>query len=275
MPKSRIERFHRVRSWSLRSPAPPAATNGLNVKEINQIRIGCAGWAIPKERSDLFPTEGTHLGRYAAVFPAVEINSSFFKPHRPTTYVRWAESVPPGFKFSVKMPKTVTHERRLKDTTDILDNFLAEATQLGDRMGPLLVQLPPSLPFSADIAGQFFGELRDRFEGDGAFEPRHVSWFEPRADPILIRHRVARVVADPAVVQAAGKPGGYDGLVYYSLHGSPRVYYSSYADDRLETLAKELGVAAQSATVWCVFDNTAASAATLNALDVLDRVGAG
>src|SRR6185312_6154680 len=72
------------------------------------------------------------------------INSSFYKPHRPATYARWAASVPAGFRFSVKVPKLATHERRLVDTDDVLEAFLAEATQLGDKLGPLLVQLPPS-----------------------------------------------------------------------------------------------------------------------------------
>ena len=88
------------------------------------------------------------------------------------------------------------------------------------------------------------------------------------------RYRVARVAADPAVVPAAAEPGGWDGMVYYRLHGSPKVYYSSYRDEYLETLAMTLTRAAKAAAVWCIFDNTAAFAATANALDVLDRVRA-
>ena len=204
------------------------------------VRVGCAGWSLPKEHGDRFPAEGTHLERYAARFPAVEINSSFYRPHRPTTYARWAASVPADFRFSVKVPKVATHERRLVDADDVLDSFLAEATQLGDKLGPLLVQLPPSLSFSADVAERFFAALRDRFDGDVALEPRHASWFEPAAERLVTRYRVARVAADPAVVPAAAEPGGWDGLVYYRLHGSPKVYYSAYPDEYLEALAKTL-----------------------------------
>ena len=156
----------------------------------------------------------------------------------------------------------------------MLDSFLAEATQLGDKLGPLLVQLPPSLTFSADVAERFFAALRDRFDGDVALEPRHPTWFEPAAERLVTKYRVARVAADPAVVPAAAEPGGWDGLVYYRLHGSPKVYYSAYPDEYLEALAKTLVRAAKSADVWCIFDNTAAFAATANALDVLDRVRA-
>jgi uncharacterized protein YecE (DUF72 family) len=229
---------------------------------------------LPKEQADRFPAEGSHLERYASRFPAVEINSSFYKPHRPTTYARWAESVPADFRFSVKAPKLATHERRLVDVEDVLDRFLAEATRLGDKLGPLLVQLPPSLAFSADVAKPFFLALRERFDGTVALEPRHPSWFEPAAEQLVAKHRIARVAADPSVVPAAGEPGGWDGLVYYRLHGSPKIYHSAYPEDYLETLAKRLTLAAKSAEVWCIFDNTAAFAATANALDVLGRVGA-
>jgi len=270
-----------TKAWEFRRPNcddldgdDSTSLGGLAVAEIRSgsIRVGCAGWSIPKEHGERFPAEGTHLARYAARFPAVEINSSFYKPHRPTTYARWAETVPSDFRFSVKVPKLATHERRLVDVGDVLDNFLAEATRLGEKLGPLLVQLPPSLRFSADIAERFFGSLRGRFEGGVALEPRHPTWFEAEAERLMTDHRVARVAADPAVVPAAAEPGGWDGLVYHRLHGSPKVYYSAYPDEYLEALARMLTRAARSTDVWCIFDNTAAFAATVNALDVLYRV---
>ncbi|WP_165226431.1 DUF72 domain-containing protein [Aquisphaera insulae] len=238
------------------------------------IRVGCAGWSLPKEISVHFPAEGTHLERYAARFPAVEINSSFYRPHRPATYARWSASVTEDFAFSVKVPKLVTHERRLKGVDDVLDGFLSEVTQLGEKLGPLLDQLPPSLSFSAAIAEGFLASLRQRFDGAVALEPRHASWFEPVADQLLTRYRVARVAADPAIVPTAGKVGGWDGLAYFRLHGSPKVYYSTYAEDYLANLAKTLIRQARTAEVWCIFDNTAEGAATANALDVLTRIRA-
>lgn len=236
------------------------------------VRIGCAGWSLPKEHADRFPDEGSHLERYASRFSAVEINSSFYKPHRPATYARWAESVPADFRFSVKVPRVATHGRRLVDAEDVLDGFLAEATRLGEKLGPLLVQLPPSLAFSADVAKAFFAALRERFDGTVALEPRHPSWFEPATERLVAKHRIARVAADPAVVPAAGKSGGWDGLVYYRLHGSPEMYYSAYPDEYLSDLSNTLAKSARSAEAWCIFDNTAAFAATVNALDVLGRV---
>jgi uncharacterized protein YecE (DUF72 family) len=241
-------------------------------KRSGTIRIGCAGWSIGKEYADEFPGEGTHLTRYAGRFPAAEINSSFHKPHRPTTYEKWARSVPADFWFAVKVPKEATHKLRLADTEDVLDRFLAEAAGLGDKLGPLLVQLPPSLKFEAKVAASFFKSLRERTQGDVACEPRHPTWFEGEPERLFRKHRVARVAADPALAEDASKPGGWEGLAYYRLHGSPRVYYSAYDSEYLETLSVKLAKAAKSADVWCIFDNTASGAATANALELLGRV---
>src|SRR5205807_1026156 len=141
------------------------------------------------------------------------------------------------------------------------------------KLGPLLVQLPPSLTFSAGVAERFFALLRGRFDGALAQEPRHPTWFEPEAGELVTSYRVARVAADPAVVPAAAEPGGWDGLVYYRLHGSPKIYYSSYPEEYLDALADTLTRELASAPVWCVFDNTARGAASLNALGILKRVG--
>ena len=239
------------------------------------VRVGCAGWALRKEHAAEFPTGGTHLARYAGRFPAVEINSSFYRRHKPATYARWAESVPPDFRFAVKVPRDVTHARRLIGTEDVLDRFLPEATALGAKLGPLLVQLPPSLVFDAGVLKLFLGGLRARFDGAVVLEPRHPTWFEGGAERVLKAHRISRVAADPAVVPAAAEPGGWGGLVYYRLHGSPKMYYSAYDATYLRDLAGKLAAAAESSAVWCVFDNTAEGAATLNALDVLGRVRPG
>ncbi len=220
-----------------------------------------------------FPGEGTHLQRYAGQFGAVEVNSSFYRPHRPATYARWAASVPPGFRFAVKLPREITHMRRLLDAAGPLDQFLAEITGLGETLGPVLVQLPPSLAYEAAMVRQFFTTLRERFEGAVACEPRHASWFDDAADAVLTEFRVARVAADPAVVARAAEPGGWSGLVYRRLHGSPRVYYSGYSAAHLDTVAALLRAdASLGRECWCILDNTASGEAAGDALGLLERV---
>lgn len=232
-----------------------------------QLRIGCAGWTIPKQHAPSFPWSGSHLERYAQRFAAVEINSSFYRPHRRATYERWAAAVPDGFAFAVKAPKAITHGLRLADAAAALEAFLAQATGLGDRLGPLLFQLPPSLAFDPSTAGAFFGGLRMRFEGSVVCEPRHPEWFAAAVNGILTEFRISRVAADPALVEAAAEPGGWSGLLYLRLHGSPRVYYSEYPRGQLERFAQRLTrAAADGRPAWCIFDNTAAGAATANAL---------
>jgi len=231
------------------------------------IRIGTAAWSIPKEHAAPFSGVGSHLERYGSVFDAVEINSSFYRPHRMATYERWAASVPENFRFAVKVPKAITHEHRLNGVGDLLDRFLAEASGLGPKLGPLLVQLPPSLTFQAGIADRFLSELRNRIHGGIVCEPRHASWFVPEVEALLDELRIARVAADPAPVPGADKPGGWRGLAYYRLHGSPRIYYSAYSPDYLAATAEVLTRnAAAGIETWCILDNTAAFAATGDAL---------
>ncbi|KPV48212.1 hypothetical protein SE17_39290, partial [Kouleothrix aurantiaca] len=116
--------------------------------------------------------------------------------------------------------------------------------------------------------------LRARFDGDVACEPRHASWFTPGAKQLLTEARVARVAADPAPVPGAGEPGGWPGLVYYRWHGSPEMYVSAYPPAALDTLATRIRADRKAAPVWCVFDNTAAGAATADALALVARLGA-
>lgn len=231
------------------------------------MRIGVAGWSLSRAEQVIFPATGTHLEKYASVFSCVEINSSFYRPHRPSTYARWASQVPAAFRFSVKIPKTITHLQKLRDSEALLDEFLEQVGALGPRLGCLLVQLPPSLAFDRDAALSFFTSLRSRHEGDAVCEPRHETWFSEEADALLVANRVARVAADPARTPAAAEPGGWNGLVYYRLHGSPRMYYSEYDAAYIGGLRDRLAEAAATGRdAWCIFDNTVLGGALRNAM---------
>lgn len=236
------------------------------------LRIGTAGWTIPRQWSDEFPAAGSHLERYASRFPGVEINSSFHRQHRRATYERWAASVPEGFRFAAKLPRAITHDQRLVATDVLLDVFLGEVTGLGTSLGPLIVQLPPSLAFHPEIVDEFFSELRARYAGSVGCEPRHASWFASDAETLLVSHRIARVGADPSCVPGAARAGGWSGLAYYRLHGSPRMYYSAYGPEQLAAIGERLAADARRAEeVWCMFDNTTLGAATGDALWLRER----
>ena len=233
--------------------------------------IGCAGWAIPSVARHEFPSEGSTLQRYAARFSAVEINSSFYRPHKPSTYARWADTVPPTFRFAVKVPKAITHTSRLVDVEALLEEFVGQASCLGNKLGCLLVQLPPALGYSV-AADAFFLAMRRHFAGSVVLEPRNREWFRPAVESMLAAHRISRAAADPAIQASAAEGGGWSALAYYRLHGWPRLYYSSYSLPYITSLAQKLHAHSRVGTeTWCTFDNTALGEATLNALD-LQRV---
>ncbi|HYH82894.1 MAG TPA: DUF72 domain-containing protein [Longimicrobium sp.] len=239
------------------------------------IFVGTAGWTLPREQQPRFPAEGTHLQRYAAMLKAAEINTTFYRSHRASTWARWAESVPDDFRFSAKLPRAITHTARLVDANAALDAFLAEVAVLGAKLACLLVQLPPSLVFETDVAAAFFQALRERHPGCVSCEPRHATWFTAEADALLAGASVARVAADPVRAPGADEPGGWPELAYFRLHGSPRMYYSEYTPEYLDALAARMAKARERGVpVWCIFDNTTLGAATGNALDLLSRLGA-
>ena len=240
-------------------------------------RIGCAGWSIPSQHAHLFGEGDSHLARYATRFDVAEINSTFYRPHQPRTFERWAATVPAGFRFSVKLPQAITHEARLQGVGSALSAFLDSVAALGPRLGGMLVQLPPSLAFDARVASTFFSMLRRRSDAPVACEPRHASWFMPAADMVWERHAIARVAADPARLPAAAQPGGSGAdWRYWRWHGSPRIYYSRYDDATLEELAS--GMRAHSkpaAPAWCILDNTAGGHAVEDAARLQALLAAG
>jgi uncharacterized protein YecE (DUF72 family) len=235
------------------------------------ILVGTAGWSIPASARERFSESGSSLERYASRFPAAEINSCFHRPHRRSTYERWAASVPIDFRFSAKLPKTISHGGKLGDSGDLIQQFADEVAGLGPKLGIVLVQFPPSLAFDIAPVSAMFDALRSCLEADIACEPRHQSWFNERVDAFLATKRIARVATDPVRGVNGERPGGWRDLAYYRLHGSPRVYYSSYDKARLSEI--HMGLlqdAAIASSAWCVFDNTASSAATANALDLFE-----
>ncbi|MCJ2054057.1 DUF72 domain-containing protein [Methylobacterium sp. J-070] len=232
--------------------------------------IGTAGWSLAKAYAPHFPRDGSHLERYAQRFSAVEINTSFYRPHRVATYEKWAAAVPAGFRFAVKVPRAITHERRLFDVDEVLARFLVEVAGLGPKLGPLLLQLPPSLAFDRASAERFLAIFRRRFAGDIVCEPRHATWFTQDVDKVLCELAITQVAADPAPVPDAGRPGGSLDLAYYRLHGSPSMYRSAYEPPVLTRIAKRLHqTEVQGGRAWCIFDNTAEFAAIGNALEIL------
>jgi uncharacterized protein YecE (DUF72 family) len=247
--------------------------DSLNVPHVPGQRIGCAGWSIPKAVSHAFPKGVSQLQRYAQVFNAVEVNSSFYRNHQPQTYERWADAVPAPFRFSVKIPRAISHQAKLHDCHSLLSEFLDGVERLGAKLGTLLLQLPPRLAWDPSVAIHFFTQLRALHEGPVVCEPRHISWFTYEVSHALAKRRIGRIAADPALCLRAQLPGGDHHIEYVRLHGSPRMYYDPYSDAILNSLAARLQKpSAGTIQRWCMFDNTALGHATVNALSLCDLV---
>lgn len=161
------------------------------------LRVGTSGWQYASWRGRLYPrglTQTRWLAYYAERFDCVEVNNTFYRLPERETFARWHEEVPDGFVFAVKASRYLTHIRRLREPHDPVHLFLERCEPLGERLGPVLVQLPPTLRVDA-------GRLRDTLQEFGgrvrvAVETRHPSWLIDGVYQVLADHDAAFVLAD-------------------------------------------------------------------------------
>jgi uncharacterized protein YecE (DUF72 family) len=235
--------------------------------ERTRIQVGMAGWSNPPATAAARGVE-SHLAYYAAHFSCVEINSSFYRPHRGATYARWRDATPAEFRFSVKMPQNITHESHLRRCAADVARFHEEIRHLQPKLAAVLVQLPPSLEFNGRSVRAFFKSLPHLRGTNVVCEPRHPSWFTKAAENALLEAGVSRVAADPARCAGAEAPGGARRFAYFRWHGSPRLYYSKYSEGQLALFAAAV-LESKALKTWCVFDNTARHAAWDDALQFM------
>lgn len=224
--------------------------------------VATASWSIPRKVADRFAKEVSGLARYASVFDGVEINSTFYRRHKTSTFARWANAVPDSFRFAVKFPKEISHTRAMKNIAEPFNRFLEGIAPFGKKRGLLLCQLPPSLVFDADVLETAFKTMRNADDGPIVIEVRHKSWASAETLDLLKSYAIDRVLADPAPVWPAedfDKPPKY-----VRLHGKPKIYHSSYTDEKISAFSALLAPDS-----WCVFDNTASGAAIEDALSML------
>lgn len=268
------------------------------------IRVGVSGWRYKHWRADFYPPglrQRDELSHLADRLSTVEINGSFYSLQRPTSYIRWRESVPPGFVFAVKGSRFVTHMKALRDVATPLANFFASGPlALGPTLGPILWQLPERLTFDEDVLRDFLELLPrstdematlaqrhdDRVDEDRAWtsvelpapvrhavEPRHPSWDTPRCRAVLREHAVTLVHADTAGRWPVMGDDDAD-VQYVRLHGEQRLYAGEYSDRTLDAWATRLASwrdAGKDAYVY--FDNDIDGRAPYDALRLLDRLG--
>lgn len=190
----------------------------------HRLWLRTAGWNVPSACREGIGGSGSYLERYVHAMNAVEINSSFYRPHRRTTYEKCARATPANFRFAVKAPKSVTHVEG--SALSGLKRFIDESAGLGEKLVVIVVQFPPGRGFDETEANALFETLQSETSAAVVCEPRQASWFTPDVDQWLADRKIARVAADPARVATADRPGSRQGLRYFRLHGPPRIYYS-------------------------------------------------
>ena len=222
---------------------------------MNRIRIGCSGWNYRHWR-ELFYPKGLPQRRwfdfYAEHFDTVEINNSFYRLPKAETFETWREQAPPGFCYAVKANRFLTQAKKLKDCAEPLARMMAPFRALGDRLGPILYQLPPRFRINLERLEEFL-ELAPR-DVTNVFEFRDPSWYTEETFALLDRHGASFCVHDMAGSGTERRATGR--AAYVRFHGGAGKYWGRYTDTALLSWTDWLVTQAkQGRSVWCYFNN--------------------
>ncbi len=162
--------------------------------EPGKLRIGCSGWSYQDWVGPFYPKNaqpGDYLKLYSNTFNAVEIDATYYRTPSPLMVSNWRKVTPEGFLFTAKFPKKITHELKLRDTQAQLERFYKSMSELREKLGPLLIQLPPSFNQKKDREAleTFLGQIDTKYKH--AVELRNKSWFKPETYKALQDHNVA------------------------------------------------------------------------------------
>jgi uncharacterized protein YecE (DUF72 family) len=271
---------------------------------VAQIRIGLSGWRYAGWRGSFYPADlvqRKELAYCAGRFSTIEVNGSFYSLQRPASYASWHDETPDHFVFALKGGRYITHMKRLRDIDVPMANFFASGPlALGDKLGPVLWQLPATTRFDPDVLSTFLARL-PRTSGEAAvmaqghdakvpadraltaartqvrlrhaLEPRHASFGEQAAVDLLRRYGVALVVSDAGDTWPRFEHVTSD-LVYVRLHGAQELYSSGYGPRALDEWAGRISDwSADGLDVFVYFDNDAKVHAPYDALALMDRLG--
>jgi uncharacterized protein YecE (DUF72 family) len=222
---------------------------------VSNIHVGCSGWVYRHWRG-IFYSEGLPqkrwFERYAEEFDTVEINASFYRLPLASTFEGWRDKAPPGFRYAVKVNRFITHMKKLVECEDAVDRFIALARPLGEKLGPLLYQLPPSLHKNVERLDTFLARIPKDLEQ--VFEFRHKSWYDEEVVALLDRHGVGFVAHD---LKGLASPRWASGrTAYVRFHGTGGRYHGRYSDKTLLDWTDWIREQRDNGrSVWCYFNN--------------------
>ena len=230
--------------------------------------IGTAGWQIPSSSRSAFAESGSHLARYASRLAVVEINSSFYRPHAARVYERWAATVPDSFRFAVKCPKNITHDRHLQNVRQPLERFLGEVAGLGRKLGPILVQLAPSHEFDLSSRHTIPDTTPRASRRSGGVRAAACDMVIGGSRPAARRFFVLAWRPTRHECRDSSSPAAGPALPTIAGTGARACTGRSISFDVLEQHAQRLKTVG--VETWTVFDNTAMGTAAGNALTLVE-----
>lgn len=243
---------------------------------MENLHIGTSGWSY-KDWKGVFYPEGVGQRRflpyYATQFDCAELNATFYRLPSEKMVQNWRERTPESFRFCPKLSRFITHRKRLQDVADPLGKFFERIQPLSERLGPILIQLPPNLEFDAARVEDFFKILRDA-HGDHRFtlEARDDSWMAEAALELMGRYRITWVIAHSGSRFPYREAITAD-TVYLRFHGPEELYASEYSQEMLADYAGKLvSWLEEGRSVWTFFNNTEAGCAPKNARQLRELV---
>jgi uncharacterized protein YecE (DUF72 family) len=243
----------------------------MNTKHQGLVRIGTSGIVLPGNKAT-FPEEfktGTRLHYYGALFNTLEINSSFYKIPKASTFEKWAEEVPDHFRFTVKLWRGITHVKKLEYSADDLTAFINAAAGLGDKKGCLLIQFPASISIEyltgVEKILQVLAQRNERGQWQLAIELRHSSWYQEHAYAVFAKYNTTLVLHDmpnsTTPVDCLLDKSFYSQRLYIRFHGPTGRYNGSYSNRFIDEYAERIKRWQSSGKeVYVYFNNTIGSA---------------
>lgn len=238
----------------------------------SNVHIGISGWSYSDWKGVFYPSDISSkdwLSFYAESFSCTEINSSFYRLPRKQTVQNWVDKVPKHFYFCPKLNRYITHLKKLRDAEEPMERFFDAFAPMLKKMGPVLIQLPPSLSFDKDVAVTFFDLLKKKYSiADFVLEPRHKSWLEEESISLLKKYKVGFVISQSGV----GFPYAEyitSKNIYVRFHGPGKLYASSYSKDELAYFASLFKKwLKEKYHLWIFFNNCYNGVATENAREL-------
>ena len=216
-------------------------------------RIGTSGWNYKHWKEIFYPAKvsvSKWLDFYAYHFDAVEVNATFYRFPKIETFDSWHEKTPANFLWAVKASKFITHTKRLKDSKEPIERLYNSIDRLKEKLGPVLFQLPPNLPFDKELLTSFCENLKSNHQH--VLEIRHPSWSDTQVFEILKQHNIAFCISDTAGRYPYHEVITAD-FLYIRLHGSKKLYASEYTEEELQKWAQK--IKNWNIQVYIYFDN--------------------